>query len=108
MHQSIPTAPDPSPGYCGAFSPLVSPGGGAFANFSLPRGRAFANPGAIPELSNAHAVSYQNVTTQRVLLEKKADWLICQGQEYIEEGCKGMFSILCLDFFIAYQAKIIT
>ena len=32
------------PGYCGAFSGLVSPGGGAFANFVLPGGRAFANP----------------------------------------------------------------
>ena len=82
MHQSIPPAPSPpSPGYCRAFARLVSPGGGAFANFSLPGGRAFANPGAIPELSNTHAVSYQNVTTQRVLLEKKADWLIYQGQE---------------------------
>ena len=28
-----------------------------------------------------YAVSYQNITTQKVLLEKKADWLICQGQE---------------------------
>ena len=67
MHQSIPPAPSPSPPYyC-----LVSPGGGAFANFSLPGGRAFANAGAIPELSNTHAVSHQNKTTQRVLLEKK-------------------------------------
>jgi len=60
----------PPPGYCGAFARLVSPGGGAFANFALPGGRAFANPGAIPEFSNTHAVSYQNKTTQRVLLEK--------------------------------------
>ena len=29
---------------------LVSPGGGAFANFALLGGRAFANPRAIPEL----------------------------------------------------------
>ena len=71
MHQSIPPAPN-LPGYCEGFARLVGPGGGAFANFSLPVGRAFANPGAIPELSNTHAVSYQNVTTQRVLLEKKS------------------------------------
>ena len=81
MHQSIPPAPN-LPGYCKGFARLVGPGGGAVANFSLPVGRAFANPGAIPELSNTHAVSYQNVTTQRVLLKKKkADWLIRQGQE---------------------------
>ena len=40
----------PPPGYCGAFTRLVSPGGGAFANFALPGGRALANPRAIPEL----------------------------------------------------------
>ena len=33
----------------GIFPPCQSPGG-AFANFVLPGGRAFANPGAIPEL----------------------------------------------------------
>ena len=71
MHQSIPLAPN-LPGYCEGFARLVGPVGGAFANFSLPGGWAFANPGAIPELSNTHAVSYQNVTTQRVLLEKKS------------------------------------
>ena len=38
------------PGYCGAFSLLVSPGGGAFANFALPGDPAFANPKANPEL----------------------------------------------------------
>ena len=64
-------APPPLPGYCGAFARLVSPGGRAFANFALPGGRAFANPGAISELLTGHAVSYQNITTRKVLLEKK-------------------------------------
>ena len=53
MHQSIPAAPSvppPPPGYCRAFARLVSPWGGTFANFALPGGRAFASPGAIPEL----------------------------------------------------------
>ena len=44
--------------------------------------------------------------TQTILLEKQDDWLICQGREKIEEDCKGMFSILCMHFFIAYQARI--
>ena len=48
MHQPIPAAPSHPPGYCGAFVCLFSPGGGAFANFALPRDRASANPGAIP------------------------------------------------------------
>ena len=55
---------------------------------------------------DTHAVPDQNITTQRILLGKKTDRLICQGQEKIEEGCKGMFLILCVHFFIAYQARI--
>ena len=46
-YQHIPAVPSP-PGYCGAFARLVSPGGEAFANFSLHGGWAFANPGATP------------------------------------------------------------
>ena len=41
------------------------------ANFALPGGRAFANPGAIPEHFDTHAVSYQNITRRKVLLENK-------------------------------------
>ena len=54
MHQSIPAVPRPSPpllGYCGAFAHPVSRGGGTFANFTLPGGRAFANARANPDLS---------------------------------------------------------
>ena len=52
MHQSIPAAPSipTPPGYCGAIARLVSPGGPELANFTLPGDRAFANPGAKPEL----------------------------------------------------------
>ena len=98
MHQSIPAVPRPPPppsGYCGAF-----------AIFALPGGQAFADPGTNPKLLTRTRVSYQNITTQRILLEKQADWLICQGQQKIEEVCKGMFSISCMHFFIAYQARI--
>ena len=71
MHQSIPPAPSPPPpGYCGAFARLVSPGGGVFANFALPWGRAFANPRTISEYNYTEGFT-----------AKKADWLICQGQE---------------------------
>ena len=94
-------APHP-PGYCGAFAHLVSPGGGAFANsVALPGGRAFANPKLLTRTRFPI-----NITTQRILPEKQAHWLICQGREKIEEVCKGMFSILCMHFFIAYQARI--
>ena len=82
MHQSIPATPSPPPsppGNCGAFACLVSPGGGASANFALLRGREFANPGAIPGAFDTLAVSYQSITTG--FTGKKADWLTCQGQE---------------------------
>ena len=59
-------------------------------------GQAFANP----ELLTRTRFRYQNITTQRILLEKHADWLTSQRQEKIEEVCKGMFSILCMHFFM--------
>ena len=109
MHQSIPAEPStppppPPPEYCGAFAHIVSAGGGAFANFVLPGGQA--PPRGHSQAFDTHAVSYQIIATKRISLGKKADWLICQGQEKIEEGCKGMFLILCMRFFIGYQARI--
>ena len=57
-----PAPPPPPPSYCAAFARLV-----------ISRGHSQA--------FDTHAVSYQNITTQEVLLKKKADWLICKGQE---------------------------
>ena len=54
-----------------------------------------------PRTFNTHEVSYENITTQGISLEKQADLLICLGQEKIEEVCKGMFSILSMHFFVA-------
>ena len=42
--------PGPPPPTPFAFTLLVSPGGWVFANFVLPSGQAFANPGALPKL----------------------------------------------------------
>ena len=99
MHQSNPAVPSspPPPGHCGAFTRPVSPGCAA-----CPGGWAYANPRAFPKLFTCTRFPIEKETTQRILLEKQAYWLICQGQENIEEGCKGMFLILCMHFFIAY------
>ena len=76
MHQSIPPAPNtrppsPPPRAAAARSPAgCQSQGGALANFALPGGRAFASPRAIPELLT-RTQFYQNITTQKVLLEKK-------------------------------------
>ena len=93
--------PPTPPGYCGAGqlpALWVPPCTARGAGICQPRGQSRA--------FDTHAVSYQNITTQRILLEKQAVWLICQGWGKNEEVCKGMFSILCMHFFIAYQARI--
>ena len=72
----------PTPGVLRSICPPCQSWGGAFANFALPGvggGGYLPTPGPFP--SFRHAVSCQNITTQKVLLGKKADWLICQGQE---------------------------
>ena len=84
MHQLRPAPPPLPPGILGAFARLVSPGGGAFANLALPGGRPRGQPRAFA----THAVSYQNITTQRILLEKQADWLTSQGREKLTRFVK--------------------
>ena len=86
--------------------PLCESRGCGICKFCTARGPGICQPRGQPRAFDTHAVSYQNITTQRILLEKQADWLICQGWEKNEEVCKGMFSILCMHFFIAYQARI--
>ena len=78
----------PFPDNCGAFAHLVSPGGGAFANFALPGARAFANPGAIPK-----AVSYQNITTKRSLLEKTS---LLVHLKRVVEACSRVYARISL------------
>ena len=64
--------PSPPPRPTAGHLPTLSvPGLGEFANFALPGGRVFANPRGHSPAFDTHAVSYQNITTQKVLLEKK-------------------------------------
>ena len=70
MHQSIPAAPSPFPGLPRGNCPPCQSWGWRICQ---PRGQ--------PRAFDTHAVSYQNITTQRILLEKQADWLICQGSD---------------------------
>ena len=67
IHQSISPAPSPSP----PTTALSVLGVGHLQIFHCPGAGHLPTPGAIPELSNTHAVSHLNKTTQRVLLEKK-------------------------------------
>ena len=109
MHQSIPAAPSspphppPAPGLLrGICPPFYKGGGWAFANFALPGGRAFANPGAICEL----LIRTQFPSEYNYI--EDITWKIADHVAHLSRtgGCKGMFSILCMQFFIAYQARI--
>ena len=72
MHWSIPAGPKPPPppppAYCGTFGRLFSPGGEAFAKI---RGPGICQPWGYSRAFDTRAVSYQNLTTRRILLGKK-------------------------------------
>ena len=71
MHQSIPPAPSPTPGLLrGIFPPCQSRGWG-ICKFCTARGPGICQPPGHSRIFDTHAVSYQNITTQKVLLEKK-------------------------------------
>ena len=59
-----------STGYCGAFARLVSSGVGHLQTLHCSGAGNLPTPGSFPSF-DTHVVSYQNITTQRVYLEKK-------------------------------------
>ena len=106
VNSSCASAPPPLPRRLRGICPPYQSRGWGICKFCAARGPGICQPQGRSRAFDMHAVSYQNITTQKILLGKKADWLVCQGQEKIEEGCRGMFLILCMHFFIAYQARI--
>ena len=91
---SITPAPAPS-GYCEVFARLVGPRGGALVSkFWGARGSCICQLRGHTRAFNTHVISYPNITTQRILLEKRADWLICQGWEKIVGGCKAFYACI--------------
>ena len=93
MHPLIPAAPNPPPrATAGIFLPCLSQGDLQIL-LCQEAGHSPA-PGLFPSMRFS-----TRLTEQRILLEKQAYWHICQGPKKIEEGCKGMFSILCLFVF---------
>ena len=82
MHQSIPPTPSPSPpGQLWGICPPCQSRGWGICKFCITRGQGICQPLGHFRAFDMHVLSHQNITTRRVLLEKKADWLICQGQE---------------------------
>ena len=80
MHQSNSAAPSPPPGYCRAFAPPPRATAGhlppcqsrgwGICKFCTARGPGICQPWGHSRAFDTHAVSYQNITTQKVLLEK--------------------------------------
>ena len=91
MHHSIPavpTHPSPRPRATVSHLPALSvPWGWAICKLCAARGPGICQAQGYSQAFGTHAVSYQNITTQRILLEKQAYWLFCQGQGKIEQGC---------------------
>ena len=70
MHQSIPAAPSP-PGLLRGICPPCQSRGWGICKFCTARGPGICQPRGHSQAFDTHAISYQNITTQKVLLEKK-------------------------------------
>ena len=73
MHQSIPPAPNspPPPGLLRGICPPCKSRGGGIYKFCTARGPGICQLRGHSRAFDTHAVSYQNISTQRVLLDKK-------------------------------------
>ena len=73
MHQSIPAAPSapPPPGLLRGICPPCQSRGWGISKFCTVRWPGIYQPRGHSRVFDTHAVSYQNITTQKVLLEKR-------------------------------------
>ena len=73
MHQPLPLAPSPSPppGQLWGICPPCQSRGWGICKFCITRGQGICQPLGHFRAFDTHALSHQNITTQRVLLEKK-------------------------------------
>ena len=102
MHQSIPAAPSTPRATAGHLPALSVPGVGHLQILRCLGAGHWPTPG--PFLSFWHArslLSENNYTEDFTGKESRLAHLSRTGK--IEEVCKGMFLILCMHFFIAYQ-----
>ena len=70
MHQSITPVPS-TPGLLRGICPPCQSRGWGICKFCTARGPGICQPPGHSRAFDTHAVSYQNITTQKVLLEKK-------------------------------------
>ena len=82
----------PPPGLLRSICPPYQSRGWGICKFCAARGPGICQPRGQPRAFDTHAVSYQNKSTQRILLEKQADF--CQGREKLKRFVKA-----CSRFF---------
>ena len=88
----------PPPGYCAALARLFSPGVGHLQILRCPGAGHLPTPGAIPQLLTCTRFPVRLLLHRRYYWKKRTlAHLSRRG------GCKGMFSISCMHFFIAYH-----
>ena len=106
MHAPPPSTPPPPPLFWGTAGHLLAipvPGVGHLQILRCPGAGHLPTPGPFPSFCHARGLLSKYHYTEDITGKKKADWLICQGHRVVN----GMFSILCMHFFIAYQASLL-
>ena len=73
MHQSIGAAPSSPPRLLRTICPLCQSRGWGICKFCVARGPGICQPRGHSRAFDTHAVSYHSITTQRILLGKKAE-----------------------------------
>ena len=95
MHQSNSSSAQVPPETAGHLSALPVPRVGPLQILLCPGAGHLPTPGLFPSFWHTHSFLLEYNYTKRILQEKQAYWFISQGQETIEEVCKGT---IVLDF----------
>ena len=106
MHQSIPAAPSPPPGLLRGICPPCQSRGWGICKFCTARGPGICQPRGHSQAFDTHAVSYQNITTQKVLQQKKQIGSSVKDRNKFKRVVKACSRFYAMHFFIAYQARI--
>ena len=99
--QPLPPAPPPPPATAGHLPALSVPGVGHLQILCCPGAGHLPTRGH-SRAFDTHAASYQRYNYTEDFTGKKSRLAHLSRKE----GCQGMFLILCVHFFIAYQARI--
>ena len=105
MHQSIPPPPNPPPLppvlLWGIFPPCQSRGW-VICKFSTARGPGICQPRGHSRAFDTHAVSYQNIITQKVLLEKTQIGSSVKDRNKLKRVVKA-----CSQFYVCISSSLI-